>query len=169
MALPQLSTWRETAGSLVLADRYERPYLDAQSWITALSGRGPYAADLRELLRAADHAEVVIVVSVLMPLEVLGGDHDSRTAAGAERALMALRRSTVQWVSVSSRVVNDARALRLEHRLQSIDALHLASAAAGRADAFLTNDTKLLSLAAHRGVPILKPAWPGTLPFDYVE
>lgn len=152
-----------------MADQYTRPYLDAQSWITALSSRGPYAADLKEVLLAADRAELVVVVSVLMPLEVLGGNHDSRTAESAERALLALNRSTVARVAVTTRVVAEARELRLRHGLKSVDALHVASAAAGRADAFLTNDSKVLSLRQHRGVPIIKPQWPGDLLLNYME
>lgn len=163
------SIWRRAVGSWVLADPYLRPYLDAQSWITALSGRGPYAADLKEVLRAADRSELVIVVSVLMPIEVLGGSHDSRTAESAERALLALRRSTVAQVAVTSRVVTEARELRPRHGLKSVDAIHLASAAGGRADAFLTNDSKMLSLRQHRGVPVIKPEWPGDRPLDFAE
>lgn len=147
-----------------MADQFARPYLDAESWITALSGDGSYAADLKEILQAADRAELVIVVSVLMPLEVLGGNHDSRTAENEERALLALNRSTVARVAVTARVVAEARELRLRHRLKSMDALHVASAAAGRADAFLTNDSRILSLGQHRGITITKPEWPGTLP-----
>lgn len=152
-----------------MADPYVRPYLDAQSWITALSGRGPYAADLKEVLLAADRGQLVVVVSALMPLEVLGGNHDSRTAETAERALSALSRSTVRRVAANARVVADARELRIRHRLKSMDALHLASAAAGGADAFLTNDDGILAIGQHRAVPIIKPEWPGDLPLDYHE
>lgn len=56
-----------------MVERYARPYLDAESWISALSGKGPYAEDLRAVLSAADRNELVVVTSVLMPLEVLGG------------------------------------------------------------------------------------------------
>lgn len=152
-----------------MAERYERPYLDAQSWITALSDTGPYAADLKEVLLAADRGELVIVVSVLMPLEVLGGSHDRRTTESAELAVLALGRSTVVQVQVSSRVVSDARELRLRCGLKSLGALHLASAVAGRADAFLTNDDKILSLGNHRALPIRKPEWPGALRLDYPD
>ncbi len=147
--------------------QYARPYLDAQSWITALSGAGPYAEDLREVLAAADRAELVIVTSVLMPLEVLGGPTDRRTAESAERAMRALSRSTVLRVDVTTRVVNDARELRLQHGLRSMDALHLASAVAGGADAFLTNDDQLIARAFHGGMPIIRPEWHGSFPIDY--
>lgn len=43
---------------LGLADHYRRPYLGAQSWISALSGEGPFADDLKEVLIAADRSEL---------------------------------------------------------------------------------------------------------------
>jgi predicted nucleic acid-binding protein len=144
-----------------LVDPYVRPFLDAQCWITALSGQGPYADDLREVLQAADRAELVIVASVLMPLEVLGGHGDERTEQSAQHALQALSRSSVVRVAISTRVVEDARSLRIKHSLKSMDALHLACAAAGSADAFLSNDDKLVNLGHHRGVRVQRPEWPG--------
>lgn len=152
-----------------MADRlhYARPYLDAVAWINALSGRGPHADDLAQVLAAADRAELVLVTSMLMPLEVLGGRFDERTAESAERAMQALARSTVMRVGVSTRVVTDARDLRVRLNLKAMDALHLASAAAGRADAFLTDDDQLVALASHRGVPIIRPEWYGTFSMDF--
>lgn len=146
---------------------YRRPYLDAQAWINALSGRGPYAQDLAHVLAAADEARLLIVTSTLLPLEVLGGDSRQRTAASAERALQALGRSSVVQVAPGRRVVLGARDLRLRHNLKSMDALHLASAAAGAADAFLTNDDQLVALGQYRGVPIIRPSWYGDVALDF--
>lgn len=150
-----------------MADAFRRPYLDAQSWITALSGKGPYAPDLAEILRAADRGQLVVVVSALMPMEVLGGSHDSRTEESAARAELALKRSCVQQVSVTARVVADARRLRLDRGLTSMDALHVASAVAGRADILLTDDDKIHALGEFRGLPIRRPTWPGDLPLQF--
>lgn len=77
-----------------MPDRFVRPYLDAQSWITALSGHGAYAADLKEVLLAADRSELIIVVSVLMPLEVLGGNHQDSADAPTARSW---RCAAAQW------------------------------------------------------------------------
>lgn len=148
---------------------YVRPYLDAQSWISALSGKGPYAQNLAQVLAAADNAQLVIVTSTLLPLEVLGGKYDQRTAATAEEALAALGRSSVVQVAPGRRVVLDARELRVRLNLKAMDALHLASAVAGQADAFLTNDSRLLSLTRHRSVPIILPEWYGGFPLEYPE
>ncbi len=146
---------------------YQRPYLDAQCWITAISGHGPFAADLREFLLAADRGDLTVVVSTLMPLEVLGGPRDERTEEAAAQAELALRRSSVQQVSATARVVADARRLRLDKALTALDALHVASAAAGRATVLLTNDHRMLNVEQFRGVPIRRPHWPGGLPLEF--
>lgn len=150
-----------------MADPFRRPYLDAQSWITALSGEGPYTADLAEWLAAADRGELQIVASVLMPVEVLGGRHDERTQESADRAEQAMRRSSVQQVNITRVIVADARRLRIEHGLKTVDAMHVATAAAGRADVLLTNDDKVHGLEMFKGVPIRRPNWQGALPFDF--
>ncbi len=152
-----------------MVDPYRRPYLDAQCWITALSGAGPYATDLRQVLAAADRGDLVIVTSVLMPLEVLGGDRQTRTPQAAEQVLLALGRSSVVRVAVTDRVVRHARELRLDHGLASIDALHVASAVAGQADVLLTNDSKIHQLIRYRGVPIIAPEWPGDVPLPGMD
>lgn len=63
----------------------------------------------------------------------------------------------MRQVEAGRPVVSEARALRLTLGLKSMDALHLASAVMGRADAFLTNDDDLVAVGAHRGVAI-RPA-----------
>lgn len=150
-----------------MADPFRRPYLDAQSWITALSGEGPYAADLAEWLAAADRGELQIVTSVLMPVEVLGGRHDARTQESAERAELAMRRSSVQQVNVTRVIVADARRLRVDHGLKTVDAIHVATSAFGRADVLLTNDDRVQGLGTFKGVPIRRPDWQGDLPLDF--
>ena len=150
-----------------MADPFRRPYLDAQSWITALSGEGPYARDLAEWFAAADRGELQIITSVLMPVEVLGGPHDARTQESAERAEQAMRRSSVQQVNVTRVVVADARQLRIDYGLKTVDAMHVATAAFGRADVLLTNDDKIHGLGSFKGVSIRRPDWQGALPFTF--
>lgn len=150
-----------------MVDPFRRPYLDAQSWITALSGDGPYARDLVEWLAAADRGELEIITSVLMPVEVLGGPHDGRTQESAERAEQAMRRSSVQQVNITRIIVADARRLRVDHGLKTVDAMHVATAAFGRADVLLTNDNKIYGLGSFKGVPIRRPDWQGALPLDF--
>ncbi len=134
-----------------------------------IAGKGPYLADLRAWLAAADHGEVQLVVSALMPLEVLGGSRDERTTVSADAALLALDRHSVRQVAASRPVVTEARALRLALGLKSMDAIHLASAAIGHADAFLTGDGALLTIGEYRGIVIVPPLWPGDVPFDFED
>lgn len=141
-------------------------YLDACSWVTAITGRGSFAEDLRLWLEAADRGGLRLVVSTLMPLEVLGGNRDQRTQDSASAALRALDRSSVRQVAPGRAVVAAARTLRLTHGLKSMDALHLASAHIGQAEGFLTQDERVLSLEVWEGVRIVEPAWLGDRPFD---
>lgn len=149
---------------------YRRPYLDAESWIVALAGRGSeYVDDLRSVMQAADSGRLQIVMSTLMSMEVLGGDRDTRTSESAEQALLALRRSTLIRVSTTDRVVMAARQLRIDHKLGGMDSLHLASAAEGGADAFLTADKKVLAVGSYRGVAIGVPHWYGDVTFPFTD
>ncbi len=88
-------------------------------------------------------------------------------AESAEPALQALSRSTVARVAITGRIVREARDLRLRFNLKSMDALHLACAAAGQADAFLTDDDALIALGRHRGMPIIRPERPGDVALDF--
>lgn len=119
------------------------------------------------MLAAADRGEVQIITSVLMPVEVLGDPHDARTQASAEQAEQAMRRSSVQQVKVTRMIVADARRLRIDHGLKTVDALHVGTAAFGRADVLLTNDDKIHGLGSFKGMPIRRPDWQGVLPFDF--
>lgn len=53
-----------------------------------------------------------------------------------------MRRSSVQQVNVTRIIVADARRLPLDHGLKTVDAMHVASAAFGRADVLLANDNR---------------------------
>lgn len=150
-----------------MPDPYRFIYLDATSWITVLSGAGPDLDDLRLWLGAVDAGQVRVAVSALMPLEILGGNRNERTAESAAAALRALERRVVRQIAASPAVVDVARDLRLRHRIASMDALHLASASIGQAEAFLTNDEKLLALGRAREVTIVRPYWTGDLPLDF--
>ncbi len=77
-----------------------------------------------------------------------------------------MRRTSVQQVNVTRIIVADARQLRLDHGLKTVDAMHVASAPFGRADVLLTNDNKIHGLGSFKGMPIRRPGWQGTLPLD---
>jgi predicted nucleic acid-binding protein len=65
------------------------------------------------------------------------------------------------WVTVDTIVARHAAALERRCGLKPADAIHLASAVRGKADAFLTYDDRLLRLGALDGVTIEEPAITG--------
>ncbi len=148
---------------------FARPYLDAACWIHALQGSKQGVEVLQPILAAVDAGLLTIVVSAMMPLELLGGPTAARSRSDEERALAALQGPRVLEVPVNRSLVLLARQLRLEHRLASMDAVHLASAVRGRADAFLTYDSRLLAVGRHGDVPIQQPSWGGPVPLPFED
>jgi predicted nucleic acid-binding protein len=149
--------------------RFTRPYLDADAWIHALQGTEDGIQILRPLLAAVDVGRLRLAVSALMPVELLGGGSDSRTNEQEERALAALRRPNVIEIPVNRSLVLHARRLRIEHGLKSMDALHLASAMRGGADAYLTYDQAALRIGDLVGIRISRPYWYGDVPLPDAE
>jgi predicted nucleic acid-binding protein len=148
-----------------MADQsYKRAYLDANVWVSALLGEAGRAEIVRPILAAADAGTVKLVVSALMPLEVLGGSHTTRTQEREQAAHSMVTRSSNIVVPAGRAVVLRARHYRLTYGLDSMDALHLASAVRGRADVFLTWDTDDFRRIGPNvdGVTISQPYWYGT-------
>lgn len=144
--------------------RYERPYLDADAWIHALDGTDEGVEVIRPNLAAVDAGRLILIVSAIMPVELLGGVADARTRGLEDRALAALSRPNVREVQVGRAVVMLARTLRIDYGLRSMDALHLASAARGGADVYLSYDERALRVERFRDIAISKPYWYGDVP-----
>jgi predicted nucleic acid-binding protein len=145
---------------------YKRPYLDASVWTSALDSADGDHEVARAVLDAADRGEFPVVVSSLMELEVVGGTHNERTDEAAKRALLALRSSRVIVVTPVPRINDEARRLRLDLNLDTLDAIHLATAIYAKADVFLTSDKALLRKArGHVPIEMSEPYWLGTMPF----
>jgi predicted nucleic acid-binding protein len=148
-----------------MADQpYQLAYLDADVWISALIGEPGRAEIVRPILAAADAGQVKLVVSALMPLEVLGGRHQTRTQEQEDAALSIVTRSSNIVVAAGRAVVLRARQYRLTYGLESMDALHLASAVRGHADVFFTWNTDDFSRVGPTidGIRIREPYWYGT-------
>lgn len=143
---------------------YSRPYLDADAWIHALEGTEDGRQVLQPLLEAVDRGQMTLVVSAIMPVELLGGRSPNRAQDAEQQALEALSRPNVVEVPVGRAVVLLARQLRLEHSLDSMDALHLASAVRGNADVHFTYDEGVLRVGQVRETRISKPYWLGDVP-----
>lgn len=85
-----------------------------------------------------------------------------RSAPSKRCAAAAFNKSNVTRI-----IVADARQLRIDHGLKTLDAMHVATAAFGRADVLLTNDDKVHRVGSFKGMPIRRPDWPGDLPLDF--
>jgi predicted nucleic acid-binding protein len=145
-----------------MADQpYQFAYLDADVWISALIGERGRAEIVRPLLAAADAGQVKLVVSALMPIEVLGGHHQTRTQEQEDAALSIVTRSSNIVVAAGRAVVLRARRYRLAYNLATMDALHLASAVRGHADVFFTWNMDDFSRVGPTidGIRISEPHW----------
>jgi predicted nucleic acid-binding protein len=143
---------------------YRLAYLDADVWTSALIGEPGRAEIVRPILAAADAGEIKLLVSALMPIEVLGGPTRSRTQQHEEAAEAIVTRSSNIVVPAGRNVALLARRYRLEYGLKTMDALHLASAVRGHADVFFTWNMDDFGRVGPEvaGVKISKPYWHGT-------
>jgi predicted nucleic acid-binding protein len=148
-----------------MADQpYQLAYLDADIWLSALIGEPGRAEIVRPILTAADGGHVKLLVSALMPLEVLGGGNQTRTQEQEQAALSMVTRSSNIVVAAGRALVLRARQYRLTYNLKSMDALHLASAVHGHAEVFFTWNSDDFSRVGPTidGMRISEPYWYGT-------
>lgn len=113
---------------------------------------GPAAT---ELLRAAESGRCRLVVSILTRLEVLVAPKRQ----GREDLCRRYRElfesfPNLEVISIDASVVEIASDLRSVHNLRTPDALHLATAAHRRVDAFITEDSRHFPAEAC-GLPVL--------------
>jgi len=96
------------------------------------------------ILNIVDNTSIEVVSSVLTLAEVLvvpvrTGAHQ---VAQLYRAIL-MNRETCTLVAISENIAIEAASIRARYRINTPDALHIASAIEFRCDAFLTNDHKL--------------------------
>jgi predicted nucleic acid-binding protein len=115
---------------------------------------GPAAT---RLLQAAEHDQLRLVTSVLTLMEVL-------VVPKRERQEQLCRRYRELFASfpqltvlpIDESIAEVASDLRATHTLRTPDALHLATAIVAGAEAFVTEDRRLSSIAAIRVIGILQ-------------
>lgn len=119
-------------------------YLDSNVYLAWLRGEGGRTEIARELLTAGEQHRLTIVASTLVYAEVCGhGEVRSAEAEDVDAKVDAFfERGFLRWVEVDLPTARHARTLSREHRLRGADAVHLASAVRGRAESFMTWDTK---------------------------
>lgn len=128
-------------------------YLDSSIVIYLVERHPLYAPMIERAL--AQVGEGVLVTSPLVRLEVL-----VKPMQDGRDDLVELYRqflSTSQTLSISDATFARALELRVNHRLKTPDALHLAVAQQHGCDLFWTNDRRLAVAAGELSVNILEP------------
>jgi predicted nucleic acid-binding protein len=122
-------------------------YLDTNIWIYAYENDplfGTQAQALFQGLRSGRH-RLASSHFVLGELLVLPTRKNNAFALTSYRRLFASAELALLRYDIDAAQIYAG--LRVSHRLKPLDALHLATAAASRVDAFVTQDTKLLGLS----------------------
>jgi predicted nucleic acid-binding protein len=130
-----------------LCRRHSRIGLDSNVFIYLFEGEGPEADVAAELVEALAAGSATAIVSALAIAEICVGPARADLPALAERyadELASLEGTSL--VPVTTDIAVEAGLLRGTHQVTLADALHLASAKAGGASAFVTNDRRLRSL-----------------------
>ncbi len=121
-----------------------RVYLDANVYLAWIRGEEGRVDTARELLAAGEQDRLAIVASTLLYAEVCGHG-EVRSADDAEvdaKIGNFFDRGFIRWVELDLPIARLARTLSRSYRLRGADAVHLASAIRGRAERFMTWDSK---------------------------
>ena len=134
-----------------LRTQHRRVGLDSNLFIYLFEGTGREAALVGEVLDAISAGSMTGVLATLGVAEILTGPMRAGDTALAERYRDELASVTgLDLVPLSVEIAADAAALRGLRRASLADAVHLATAGAAGATAFITNDRAL------RGSPQLE-------------
>lgn len=126
---------------------YIRPYLDANVYITAITGPGvedPSRVDTAaKILKSAEDGRLQIIASTLIIAEVV---RDKPTTSGGPGVFdQFILHRFMSWVEMDFNLARKARSLAQTYGFKGADAVHVASAIRGGADTFLTWDDKVLN------------------------
>ncbi len=127
-----------------LLERHRLVGLDANVFIYLLETTGPLSEAAGAVIDQIDAGHLAGVFSELGVAEVLGGPARADDRALMERYCAEIDEvSNLALVPVSRDVAFDAAVLRARGRFTLTDAVHLATARAAGASAFITNDHRL--------------------------
>lgn len=127
-----------------LCRRHPRIGLDSNVLIYVLEAAEPWASAARALIRALEAGKAIGYLSSVALAEVLTGPARKGDLGGVERYNDELR-STIglKIMSVPPELAPEAAVIRGLRGLPLPDAIHLASARASGATAFVTNDRRV--------------------------
>jgi len=129
-------------------------YLDTCCVIYLLEEIEPFSALIRQHL--ANNLDAILCVSALVRLESLVKPliDDNQTLVEDYEIFL----SDQQWLTIDDNVFAKALNLRIEHKIKTPDALHLATAIENGCTEFWTNDNRLNEAAKHLAVNIFQTA-----------
>jgi predicted nucleic acid-binding protein len=128
-----------------LSAAHPRTALDANVLIYVLEGIQPIGLTARELIDAAESGTIDASMSTIGQTEVLTGPAQAGDAVRFETMAEEIRSLRLRLVPLDPAIAEDAAWLRGDGRLELADAIHIASAKAAGATAFVTNDRRIRS------------------------
>jgi predicted nucleic acid-binding protein len=128
-----------------LSEAHQRIAIDANILIYVLEGVAPLGAAAQALLDAMEAGTFNASLATIGQLEILTGPARREAAAVFEETAEEIRALRLRLVALDPAVAEDAAWLRGQSALGLADAVHLASARAAGATAFVTNDRRIRS------------------------
>jgi predicted nucleic acid-binding protein len=125
-----------------------RVALDTPVLIYALEHHPIHGHDAMALLRRIEIGDLVGIASVLILTEFLTAIFARFDPVEARKIRSALSALKITFLPVTEPIAVEAARLRAVYTLRTPDALHVATALAGRADVLVTNDKRLDRVAA---------------------
>jgi predicted nucleic acid-binding protein len=119
--------------------------LDANVLIYVLEGNEEFGARARAVVDAVDVGVLAASMSTVGQVEILAGPARIGDVGVFERTADEMRSLGITFAPLTSTVAEDAAWIRGQGRLDLADAVHVASAQATGATAFITNDRRIKS------------------------
>ena len=124
-----------------------RVYLDSMIWIYALESNERFGAQAQAVLTSVWKGSHALLASNFLLAEVLVAPRRDNNHKLASRYRLALRSSEVELVPFTQRTAVAFADVRGQFRVKAPDAIHVALAATGSADLFVTVDKRLKMLS----------------------
>jgi predicted nucleic acid-binding protein len=135
-----------------LSDDHRLVALDANVLIYVLEGSEEFGARAQAVVDALDDGVLAASMATVGQVEILAGPARVGDAAIFERTADEMRSLGLTPVQLTTAVAEDAAWLRGQGGLDLADAIHVASARATGATAFITNDRRI---RARTGLEVL--------------
>jgi predicted nucleic acid-binding protein len=121
-----------------------RIYWDTMLFIYWIEDHPSYAKRVRQMLERMDQRQDQLCTSSFTVGEVLVGPYKAGSAETASRIRAVFRPPFVEVIPYTFETADLYAGIRARHGVSAADAIHLACAAQGRTDLFLTNDRSLI-------------------------